>query len=117
MNSYQLTEIEVIRWAEDRKIIPNSNSKAQAMKTLEEAGELLEAAAKMHILTHTGYKDTPIYTEVREAYKDAVGDVLVTLVIGAALADVDVVECLNQAYGEIKDRTGHMNENGLFVKD
>jgi hypothetical protein len=26
-------------------------------------------------------------------------------------------ECLEQAYNEIKDRTGHLNEDGVFVKD
>jgi NTP pyrophosphatase (non-canonical NTP hydrolase) len=115
--SYSETELKVIRWAEDRRIIPNSNPKAQAQKTLEEAGELLEAATAMRVLELTGRMDTPIYGHFEDAYKDAVGDVLVTLIIGAALADVDVVECLNKAYDEIKDRTGTMNEKGVFVKD
>jgi NTP pyrophosphatase (non-canonical NTP hydrolase) len=115
--SYQQTELKVIQWATDRKIIPNSNPKAQAVKTLEEAGELLEAATGMRVLELTGQMHTAIYELFEDAYKDAVGDVLVTLIIGAALADVDVVECLNKAYDEIKNRTGTMNKKGVFVKD
>jgi NTP pyrophosphatase (non-canonical NTP hydrolase) len=117
MKTYRILELDVINWAEARSIIPNSTPKAQAIKTLEEAGELLQAASKLHILAYTKYKDTPIYNEIKEQYKDAVGDVLVTLIVGAALADVDVVECLNQAYDEIKDRKGHMNPDGIFVKE
>ena len=117
MKTYAMLEIEVIRWGEARKIIPNSTPKAQATKTLEEAGELLEKAAMLHILTYTGYKDTPIYNEIKEAYKDAVGDVLVTLIMGAALADVNVVDCLAQSYDEIKDRKGTLLPNGIFQKE
>jgi NTP pyrophosphatase (non-canonical NTP hydrolase) len=117
MKTYAMLEMDVVRWGEDRRIVPNSNPKAQAMKTLEEAGELVEAAAKLHILTYTGYKDTPIYNEIKEAYKDAVGDVLVTLIMGAALADVNVVDCLAQAYDEIKDRKGTLLPNGIFQKE
>jgi NTP pyrophosphatase (non-canonical NTP hydrolase) len=117
MNTYSIIELEVIRWGEARKIIPNSTPKAQAMKTLEEAGELIEAAAKLHILSNLNYKDTPIYNEVKEAYKDAVGDVLVTLIMGAALADVNVVDCLAQSYDEIKDRKGTLLPNGIFQKE
>jgi hypothetical protein len=46
-----------------------------------------------------------------------VGDVLVTLIMGAALADVNVVDCLAQAYDEIKDRKGTLLPNGIFQKE
>jgi hypothetical protein len=52
-----------------------------------------------------------------EKYKDAVGDIFVTVINGCALADVDAVQCLAGAYDEIKDRKGHMNEAGIFVKE
>jgi NTP pyrophosphatase (non-canonical NTP hydrolase) len=115
--SFAEVELEVIRWAEARQIIPNSNPKAQSMKTLEEAGELLEAATALKVLKDAGMEETPIYAHWQDKYKDAIGDVMVTLVIGAALADVDVVECFKGAYEEIKERTGTMNSNGIFVKD
>jgi len=100
MNTYRSTEIEVVRWAEARQIIPNSTPLAQAIKTTEEVAELLKALSK---------------GDNAEA-KDAYGDILVTLIIGAALADVDLVDCLNGAYNQIKDRKGYLTKDGIFVK-
>ena len=118
MSSYADVESDIIRWAEARRIIPNSTAKAQAQKSLEECGELLEAATALYVLVQTGVpKEAPIYQECLDKYKDAVGDVMVTLVNGCALADVNLVDCMYQAYGEIKDRKGHMNEAGIFVKE
>lgn len=108
-------ELEVIRWAEARKIIPNSTPLAQARKTLEEAGELLSAAAMMEAADLC--RSPFAHSSARRDYQDAIGDVLVTLIIGAALADVDVEACLAQAYAEIKDRKGYLREDGIFVKE
>jgi hypothetical protein len=44
--SYAQLEIDVIRWAEARQIVQNSNNLAQAVKTLEEVTELLDAIVK-----------------------------------------------------------------------
>ena len=44
-----------------------------------------------------------------------IGDVVVTLIILAMQNDMDLYECLNFAYDEIKGRTGKM-VNGVFVK-
>ena len=117
-NSYRELELLVIRWAEDRKIIPNSSAKAQAQKTLEECGELLEAATVLKTLIDTGIPSTSkIYAHWLGKYRDAVGDVLVTVINGCALADVDAVECLGLAYDEIKDRKGTLMPSGIFVKE
>ena len=117
MSSFADVESDIIRWAEARKIIPNSSAKAQAQKTLEESGELLEAATALYVLTATGIsKDAPVYKMWLGKYRDAVGDVMVTLINGCALADVNLVDCMYQAYDEIKDRKGYMNEDGIFVK-
>jgi homoserine kinase len=94
-------EMKVLRWAEDRRIVPNSTPLAQAIKTHEELGELLSAL-------HRGD-----HAEMVDAY----GDVLVTLVIGAALADVDLTRCLQAAYEQIKDRRGTLRADGVFVKE
>jgi hypothetical protein len=101
MTSYKDLELNVIRWAEARKIIPNSTPLAQAIKTTEEVAELLKALSKGDM------------TEAKDAY----GDILVTLVIGAALADVDLSHCFALAYDQIKHRTGHLTSDGIFVKD
>lgn len=116
--TYRELELEVIRWAEARKIIPNSTPKAQAQKTLEECGELVEAATALQLLREFGVSsEHPTYQHWLGKYRDAVGDIVVTLINGAALADVDVVQCLATAYDEIKDRTGTLMPNGIFVKD
>lgn len=101
MENYRLVELQVLRWAEDRKIIPRSTAMAQAIKTHEELGELLSALLR-------GNKD-----EVLDAY----GDILVTLIIGADLAGVDLVDALNHAYDQIKHRRGTLREDGVFVKE
>ena len=113
--SYAQTEIEVVRWAEARGIVQNSTPLAQARKTLEEAGELIAAAANLDSAKAYGKKvDIDVWAN---EYRDAIGDVLVTLIVGAACADVDVVDCLNQAYAEIKDRKGYFRPDGVFVKE
>lgn len=123
---FAITELDVIRWAEARKIIPRSTPVAQARKTLEEAGELLEAAAKLHAFDgmekpHPHLRDD-LFFVARKAdalaeYRDAVGDVMVTLVVGAALADVDLRDCFAAAYEVIKDRKGTLLPNGIFQKE
>ncbi|NQE04170.1 hypothetical protein, partial [Enterococcus gallinarum] len=50
-----------------------------------------------------------------EAVKDGIGDTIVTLIILAMQQDLNIQECLNFAYDEIKGRTGQM-VNGVFVK-
>ena len=98
--SYADLEMKVIQWGEARKIIQNSNVKAQCQKTVEEVTELREA----------------IRINDREGMKDAYGDILVTLIMGCAIADLNLVDCLEHAYNEIKDRKGFLNEDGIFVK-
>lgn len=93
--------IEVIRWAEARKIIPRSTPMAQAIKTHEEVGELLSALLRNNA------------AEIEDAY----GDILVTLIIGADLAGIDLKVALQKAYNTIKDRKGHLREDGVFVKE
>jgi len=98
--SYANTEMKVIQWGEARGIVQNSTPAAQAIKTQEELDELIDA----------------IRNNDKEAIKDAYGDILVTLVMGCACADLDLVECFKGAYEEIKDRKGHLTPEGIFVK-
>jgi len=98
--SYAATEIKVIQWGEARGIVQNSTPEAQAVKTQEELDELIDA----------------IRNGDKEAMKDAYGDILVTLVMGCACADLDLVECFKGAYEEIKDRKGYLGADGIFVK-
>ena len=82
-----------------------STPTAQAAKTLEELGELFVALGSE--AREGGFDDI----------QDAYGDILVTLIIGSYLADVDLVQALDKAYDVIKDRKGHLNAAGIFVKE
>lgn len=99
--SYREVEMDILRWAEARRIIPNSTPQAQFMKAVSEMGELSDAITKNDL----------------EAAQDAVGDVMVCLVNMCALLDLDVVDCMTHAYNEIKDRKGTMLPSGVFVKE
>ena len=48
---------------------------------------------------------------------DAVGDTVVCLINVCALMDVNLTDCLEAAYHQIKDRRGYMNADGIFVKE
>lgn len=126
MNTYRAIEMQVIEWATARRIIPNSHPLAQARKTAEEATELVEAATKLRVLQELGnlipeLKSTDAYVEYHakavNEFKDAVGDVMVTLTNACALADVDAMDCFAGSYDVIKDRKGTLMPNGVFVKE
>jgi NTP pyrophosphatase (non-canonical NTP hydrolase) len=99
--SYANVEMRIIQWAEARKIIPNSTPDVQLLKAMSELGELADATIK---------KD-------REAIIDAVGDVMVCLVNYCALQDINLIDCMEVAYDQIKNRRGTLLPNGVFVKD
>ena len=99
--SFSEIEMKVVQWGEKRGIVQNSTPAAQAIKTQEELDELIDA----------------IRNNDRAAMADAYGDILVTLVMGAAIADLDLQTCFELAYQEIKDRKGSLDANGLWVKE
>ncbi len=99
--SYSMIEMDIIRWAEARKIIPNSSPETQLLKAISELGELADATIK---------KD-------KAGIVDGVGDVMVCLVNYCALQDIDLVSCMESAYNEIKHRKGTLMPNGVFVKE
>lgn len=101
MYSYREVEMEIIRWAEARRIIPNATPVSQLLKAVSELGELCDAEGK---------KD-------EAAIKDGVGDVMVCLINYCALRNIDTVECLIGAYEQIKDRRGTLMPDGTFVKE
>jgi NTP pyrophosphatase (non-canonical NTP hydrolase) len=99
--SFSELELKVVRWAEDRKIIPRAKPQAQLNKALEELAELFKAESQGNM----------------PAIKDGVGDVVVCLINYCALKDVDLTSCLALAYEEIKDRKGTLMPDGTFVKE
>ena len=49
--------------------------------------------------------------------KDAIGDIYVTIRGVCRVLDLSMDECVFMAYNQIKDRTGHLTSEGVFVKD
>lgn len=88
----------VEQWARNKGLDEAESSK-QMLKVVEETGEVAAALARND----------------QDALRDGIGDVVVTLIILALQNDMDLYECLNFAYDEIKGRTGKM-VNGVFVK-
>jgi NTP pyrophosphatase (non-canonical NTP hydrolase) len=101
MATYADVELNIVRWAEARKIIPNSTPQAQLLKAFSEMGELSDAIQKGNM----------------EDIKDAVGDTLVCMVNMCALLDINLVDCMELAYDQIKHRKGTMLPSGVFVKE
>jgi NTP pyrophosphatase (non-canonical NTP hydrolase) len=100
MRSYNELEALVIAWATQKGIFENGTYEAQALKTKEEVEELI----------------TAIKNNDRAEVIDALGDILVTIIIQAEMHELKLVECLESAYNVIAKRTGKMVD-GQFVKD
>jgi NTP pyrophosphatase (non-canonical NTP hydrolase) len=97
----EVSMFELIReWAEERGLYDKGDPKTQALKLVEEVGETCRAILKGNDM---------------EAI-DGIGDCVVVLTNLAELLGEPIEGCIEQAYFEIKDRTGKM-ENGTFKKD
>ena len=99
MDYFEL-ECAVEEWAKDKGIFDKATPMAQALKTLEETTELC----------------TAINNNDPEEIADAMGDIMVTLIIQAKMQGVTLEKCLEGAYKIIAERKGKMI-NGQFVKE
>lgn len=93
-----LTE-KIRRWAVDR-MLHTADPKGQMIKLYEELGELSGGIAKNQ----------------RAVIFDSIGDAYVVLTILAMQFNMDIKDCIEQAWDEIKDRKGRMI-NEIFVKE
>lgn len=94
-------QFENIRqWAEDRNLIEGSAPINQISKLLEELGELATGVNK-------GRNDL---------IADGVGDAVVVLTILSKQCGLNIEDCIELAWNEIKDRKGKMID-GIFVKE
>lgn len=91
---------DVLEWANDKGILHHSNIPKQFIKAVEEIGEVANAIAK---------------DKGKEAMKQEIGDVFVTMIILAKQNQLDYAECLRSAYDKISKRSGEM-KGGFFVK-
>lgn len=90
----------IVKWAQKRNLIKGATPQAQMLKLFEEGGELAHAIAR---------------GKLPEA-KDAIGDMVVVLTILAEQLGLNIEDCADAAYNEIKDRKGRMVD-GIFIKE
>lgn len=107
MKNYNELEALVIAWAHQKGIFEKGTPIAQAGKTMEECTELLVAVANY---------SNPISGNNKAEIEDALGDILVTIIIQAEMQGMSLIDCLESAYNVIAKRTGKMID-GQFVKD
>jgi len=95
------SQFDLIRdWADERGLYDNGDPKTQALKLMEEVGEIARAVLK---------------DDFDEAV-DGIGDAVVVLTNLAELIGMPIEACIDEAYDVISKRTGKM-VNGTFVKD
>ena len=95
------SQFDLIReWADERGLYDNGDPKTQALKLMEEVGEIARAVLK---------------DDFDEAV-DGIGDAVVVLTNLAELIGMPIEVCIDEAYNVISKRTGKM-VNGTFVKD
>lgn len=90
---------QVEQWFIDRNLHTADPNK-QMLKLFEELGEVASGMARNDL----------------EEIKDGIGDTLVVLIGLSMQLEMNITQCLNVAYNEIKDRKGRLI-NGVFVKE
>ena len=100
-DSYDELFEKIFRWGIDKGIIENGKPISQAIKSLEEVTEMFDA----------------INTNDSDALQDAVGDVVVTLLMVCGTSNIGFKDSIVKAYNEIKDRKGYLREDGTFIKE
>ena len=95
------SQFDLIRmWAEERGLYDHGDPKTQALKLVEEIGEIARAILK----------------EDKAEVIDGIGDAVVVHTNLAELHHIDIEDCIEAAYNVISKRTGKM-VNGTFKKD
>ena len=89
---------KVSQWHRDRNLIDGSTDKDQALKLLQELGELSDSICKGKDIS------------------DDIGDMLVVMINIVERNNLTLTHCLQEAWMDIKDRKGKMVD-GIFVKE
>lgn len=90
---------KIEKWAITRGL-DKADANRQMLKLIEEVGELASSIAR----------------NKKDGIVDSIGDAYVVLVILSMQLGLDIDECIEAAYNEIKDRKGKL-VNGVFVKE
>jgi len=144
MNNLETLNTLIIEWANERNLIVKDNAPKQKLKLIEECGELAQAILKNDVkaqkdaigdiyvvvvilaeqlgkkIGNTHYYiddiDWKIFniidsgiSEMFEYFLSEINEICNNL-------DLDLTECVNLAYNEIKDRKGQ-TINGTFIKE
>ena len=88
----------IIGWHRDRNLIDGATDKDQYMQLIQECGELSDNICKG--------KDI----------RDDIGDIIVVLINIAERNNLSIIDCLDKAWDDIKDRKGTMID-GVFIKE
>lgn len=91
--------LKIQQWAIDRNLHTADPNK-QMLKLGEEYGELCAGMARSD----------------GKVIADSIGDMFVVMVILCQQLEIDIYDCIDSAYEEIKDRKGRM-VNGVFIKE
>lgn len=99
------TVSDVIMWGREKGL---DDPKAQLNKVIEEVGEAAHEITRNHYDLEA--------SEQPDELVDALGDILVTIIILADIFNLDPFACLEEARDTIMKRHGH-TEDGTFIKD
>ena len=118
LNKMEFKELNerVVSWANDKGILEKATALSQHSKTQEEVNELHESLLAKRNNLENFIDSKGNYKNTLEEVKDAIGDILVTLLIQCKLQDLSALECLDSALNIIEKRTGKMVD-GVFKKD
>lgn len=116
MKDFRELEKLVIKWADDKGILSKATPLAQANKTLEEVQELIEACTAQSNGEAMFVNSKNQLKGVKGEVADAIGDLLVTIIIQAKMQGLDLLDCLSDVYDIISKRSGVMKD-GQFVKN
>ncbi len=116
------------QWGRERGIHQNGNLVSQSHKLIEEAQETLKAAPRFVAADsalanlddsncESSWEALDEYSAAYKEFADGIGDTFVVLVQLCAIANIDLEECVQAAYEEIRDRKGYLNADGVFVKE
>jgi len=106
----------VVKWADTKGILEKATPLAQIGKTFEEVEETKEALYAQNNSLDFYYNSKGFRKKTEDEIVDGFGDILVTVLIGCELQNIDPLKALELALIEIEVRTGKM-VSGVFVKD
>lgn len=145
MNNLETLNTLIIEWANERNLIVKNNSTKQKLKLIEECGKLAQAILKNDVKAQKDaigdiYVVVVILSEqlgkkmgdgkcnfltIEKEITDLMNAIIYMNTLEYFLTDItnicnnldlDLTECVNLAYNEIKDRKGK-TINGTFIKE